>query len=73
MHNVFHVSLLKKDLGQQVTVATKLPTLDDKGNLVLVLKAILEMTKRKIKKNTIREFFVRWKYLPEEDATWKGK
>ena len=35
IHNVFHVSCLKKALGQQVTVTDELPTTDDEGHLVL--------------------------------------
>ena len=35
IHNVFHVSCLKKALGQQVTVTDELPPMDDEGHLVL--------------------------------------
>ena len=35
IHNIFHVSCLKKALGQQVTVTEKLPPTDDEGHLVL--------------------------------------
>jgi len=35
IHNVFHVSCLKKALGQQVTVTDELPPTDDEGHLVL--------------------------------------
>jgi hypothetical protein len=31
IHNVFHVSCLKKALGQQVTSSTELPPLDEEG------------------------------------------
>ena len=36
IHNVFHVSCLKKVVGQQVVVSEELPPLDDEGQLVLV-------------------------------------
>lgn len=35
IHNIFHVSCLKKALGQQVTVIEELPPIDDDGYLVL--------------------------------------
>ena len=35
IHNVFHVSCLKKALGQQVTVTEELPPTDEEGHLVL--------------------------------------
>jgi hypothetical protein len=42
IYNVFHVSCLKKALGQQVTTSTKLPPLDE-GQLVLVHEEVLEV------------------------------
>ena len=35
IHNIFHVSCLKKALGQQVTATEELPPIDDEGHLVL--------------------------------------
>ena len=69
IHNIFHVSFLKKVLGQQLTVATDLPPLDDESHSVLQLEAILESKERRLRRRTIREFLVRWKNLPDEDAT----
>ena len=42
IHNIFHVSCLKKALGQQVTAATELPPTGDEGHLVLQPEAILD-------------------------------
>ena len=36
IHNVFHVSNLKKTLGQHIAPSTELPPLDDEGLLVLI-------------------------------------
>ena len=36
IHNVFHVSCLKKAIGQNISVLDTLPTLDDEGQLVLI-------------------------------------
>jgi hypothetical protein len=38
IHNVFHVSCLKKELGQQVTTSYELPPLDEEGRLILMQK-----------------------------------
>jgi hypothetical protein len=35
IHNVFHVSCLKKMLGQHQTTQTMLPILDDEGRVIL--------------------------------------
>ena len=42
VHNVFHVSCLKKALGQHVIVTDKLPPTDDEGHLVLQPEAIID-------------------------------
>jgi hypothetical protein len=48
IHNVFHVSCLKKALGQQVTTSAELPPLDEEGQLVLVPEEVLEVRERKL-------------------------
>eukprot|EP00253_Pinus_taeda_P032187 PITA_32187 len=58
IHHVFHVSCLKKVLGQQVTTTTELPPLDDEAHLGLELEAILEIKERKLRRKTIREYLV---------------
>jgi len=73
IHNVFHVSCLKKALGQQVTVTDELPPTDDEGHLVLQPEAIIDTKKRQLPSRTIQEFLVRWKNLPDEDATWESE
>jgi len=52
-----------------VIATADLPALDDEGHLVLELEAILESRERRLKSRTIKEFFVCWKNLPDEDAT----
>ena len=46
IHNIFHVSCLKKTLGQEVTVTEELPPTDDEGHLVLQLEAIIDTRER---------------------------
>ena len=52
--------------------STILPPLDDEGKLVLVPEYIIDSRERKFRK-TIREYLVKWRDLPEEDATWEGE
>ena len=73
IHNVFHVSCLKKALGQQVTMTDELPPMDDEGNLVLQPEAIIDTKERQLRSRTVWEFLVRWKNLPDEDATWESE
>ncbi|XP_059068313.1 uncharacterized protein LOC131858861 [Cryptomeria japonica] len=73
IHNVFHVSRLKKVLGQQVNPCIELPPLDDEGKLMLEPEVILDKRERSLRNRTILEYLVKWKNLPEEDATWVGE
>jgi hypothetical protein len=41
IHNVFHVSCLKKEVGQQVSISKELPPLDEEGQLELVSEEVL--------------------------------
>jgi len=54
VHNVFHVSCLKRALGQQVAATTELPPLDDEGHLILTPEAILQEREKKLRIKTIR-------------------
>eukprot|EP00253_Pinus_taeda_P020391 PITA_20391 len=73
IHNVFHVSCLKKALGQHVIVTDELPPTDDEGHLVLQPEAIIDTRERQLRSRTVREFLVRWKNLPDEDATCESE
>ena len=41
--------------------------------MVLILEEILQERERKLRNRIIREFLVKWKDLPIEDATWEGE
>ena len=73
VHNIFHVSYLKKVLGQQVITVTKLPPMDDEGHLVLQPEAILDSRERHLRSRVIKEFLIRYRNLLDEDATWEGE
>lgn len=73
VHNVFHVSHLQKALGQNVVPSTKLPPLDEEGKLILVPEAVLEVRERTLRRRVIKEYLVKWKNLPVEDATWESE
>jgi hypothetical protein len=73
IHNVFHVSCLKKAVGQQVNISEELPPLDKEGQLELVLEEVLEQRECRLRSRVIRECLVRWRGLLVEDATWEGE
>ena len=73
IHNVFHVSNLKKVVGQQIVTSSKLSPLDDEGQLVLIPECILKVQEQKLRNRIIRDYLVQCKDLPIEEATWEAK
>ena len=69
LHPVFHVSLLKKKLGQQVTPIPTLPPISDEGMLQMEPVAVLE--RRMVKRNNkaVVQWLVQWSRTFPEDAT----
>lgn len=72
IHNTFHVSLLKKVVGQQDVSSTTLPPLDDEGRLILTLKRIMETCTKNLRSTQLQELLVKWTNLLEEYSTWEG-
>ena len=70
---MFHVSCLKKALGQHIIPSLDLPRLDEEGKLTLVLEEILEERERQLRSKVIQECLIRWRGLPIEDTTWEGE
>ena len=73
VHNVFHVSRLKKAIGQRVVPSADLPPLDEEGKLVLIPKAIWNTKERTLQNKVVKEYLVRWRDLLEEVATWESE
>ena len=72
-HNVFHVSCLRKVIGYKISVSDNLPPLYDEGQLVLIPNKILRTRERRLRSITIKEYLVKWKHLPSEEATWEDE
>jgi hypothetical protein len=73
IHNVFHVSCLKRAISQHIHPIEVLPPMNEEGQLVLVPEEILEVREKRLWKRSIKEYLIRWKDLPIEDATWENE
>lgn len=73
VHNVFHVSLLRKHLGSIAPLSPDLPPIADDSSILPQPESIL--ARREIQKGKYRpktEVLVKWAGASEEDATWEN-
>ena len=71
IHPVFHVSLLKKVVGEVPHNSSELPPIDDDGVIILEPDSIVDTRWLKREGKFIEQSLVRWKRLPSEEATWE--
>jgi hypothetical protein len=71
VHPVFHVSFLKKVIGNNIPVQKTLPELNEEGKIILEPETILETRIKQLKNRAIVEYLVKWKNLLVEEATWE--
>ena len=71
IHTIFHVSLLKKKVGNRVVVQYELPYTNDEGKFLVKTVTILQLQMVKRKNAAMVRVLVQWSNLPPEDATWE--
>ncbi|KAM1133241.1 hypothetical protein ACFX19_043220 [Malus domestica] len=72
LHPVFHVSCLKKHLGDHVQPSVHLPVITESGILQDVPTAILDRRLMKKGHTAVSEVLVQWQNHTTEDATWEN-
>ncbi|GJW40285.1 retrotransposable element Tf2 [Tanacetum coccineum] len=70
IHNVFHVSLLKKKIGLH-QVHSSLPLVTEAGEFQLFPVKILDKRTVKKRNSAISEVLVQWSNTDVEDSTWE--
>ena len=73
IHPVFHVSCLKKVIGENIPIQTMLPELDEEGKFILEPEAVIETRTKQLRNRAITEYLIQWKKLPVEDVTWEDE
>jgi hypothetical protein len=71
IHPIFHVSCLKKKLGERVFCQQQLPDITSMGDVRIQLTAILDRRMVKWHNKVVVKVLVQWAHLPKEDATWE--
>ncbi|XP_042972766.1 uncharacterized protein LOC122304569 [Carya illinoinensis] len=72
IHNVFHISQLKKKLGNQVSIFSTLPPTDKDGAVKPEPEEILQRRLKKVKNLPVMELLVRWTGQTHEEASWES-
>eukprot|EP00253_Pinus_taeda_P018529 PITA_18529 len=73
VHPVFHVSCLKKVIGDKPPIQTIFPELDEEGKIILEPEAVIETRTRQLQNRSISEYLIKWKKLSAEDSTWEDE
>ena len=71
VHPTFHVSCLKKVIGDKLPVQTILPELDEEGKIILETEAVTKTRSRQLRNRSISEYLIKWKNLSAEDSIWE--
>jgi hypothetical protein len=71
LHPVFHVSCLKKKLGQHMIPIPTLPPVDAKGEIQPEPESILDTRVSQHRGRSLTELLVRWKGTTAEEDTWE--
>jgi hypothetical protein len=71
VHPVFHVSCLKKVIGDKIPVQTIFPEIDEEGKITLEAEAITDTRIRQLRNISISEYLIKWRKLLAEGSTWE--
>ena len=66
MHPVFHVSCLKKVIGEKIPVQTIFTEIDEEGKIILEPEEVKEIRTRHLRNRSISEYLT-------EDSTWEDE
>eukprot|EP00253_Pinus_taeda_P029747 PITA_29747 len=71
IHPVFHVSCLKKVVGNNCRIQTSLPELDEEGSIWLQPEQVVDTRERHLYDRMIKEVLIKWKDASPEYETWE--
>ena len=73
VHLVFHVSSLKKVIGEKIPVQTILLEFGEEGKIILEPEVVKETRTQHLHNRSILEYLVKWKNLLVEYSTWEDE
>jgi hypothetical protein len=51
----------------------EIPPLYEEDQLILIPEDIMEVREKKLRKRSFKQYLIKWKNLPIEDASWEGE
>jgi hypothetical protein len=73
VHPVFHVSCLRKVIGDKILVQTIFPELDEEGKIILDPEAIIDTRICQLRNRSIPEYLIKLRKLSAKDSTWEDE
>jgi hypothetical protein len=70
---VFHVSCLKKFIGDKILIQNIFPELYEEGKIILDLEAITDTRIRQLRNRPILEYLIKWRKLLAKDSPWEDE
>jgi hypothetical protein len=71
IHNVFHVSLLRRYVSDPTHVLSELPNAAIEGKLLAEPERILKVDTQYLRNRSFQRFLVKWKDYPKKEASWE--
>ena len=71
IHPVFHVSCLKKKVGEHIVPLSTLPPVDDEGVIQPEPEKIMERRMKKVGNHVVTEVLVKWVGANMENNSWE--
>ena len=73
VHQVFHVSCLKKVIGDKIAVQTIFIELEEEAKIILEPEAITDTRTCQLRNRSISKYLIKWRKLPVENSTWEDE
>ena len=71
IHDVSHVSLLRKYVSDSNHVLLDLPQVVHKGEILAELERVLQIDLQHLRNRSFRRFLIKWKDNPKDEASWE--
>ena len=69
IHNIFHISLLRRYVSDPVHMLSDLPRVVPEGEMLAEPERILQVDLQHLMNRSFKRFLIKWKDYPEDEAS----